>query len=63
MIVKRTSIISGRESEMDLPVTQEQIERWSGGELIQRVFPDLTSDQREFLISGITPEEWNSIYS
>lgn len=36
----------------DLPITVEQVTRWRhGGGLIQRVFPDLTDDQRELLIS------------
>ena len=30
---------------------------WRDGELIQNVFPQLTVDQREMLMTGITPEE------
>lgn len=50
---------------MDLPVTQEDIDRcWglspNGTEHIQDVFPDLSADQREFLKTGITPEEWEA---
>ena len=26
--------------------------------LIQDVFPELTNDEREFIMTGITPEEW-----
>jgi hypothetical protein len=32
------------------------------GELIQKAFPDLSSDDREFLISGYSPEGWSLIY-
>ena len=28
------------------------------GELIQNVFPDLSPDDREFLMTGVTAEEW-----
>jgi hypothetical protein len=28
--------------------------------LIQHVFPDLSEDHREFLISGTTPAEWDA---
>ncbi len=30
---------------------------WRDGELIQNVFPQLSADQREMLMTGITPEE------
>jgi len=62
MKITKKSIISGKEVTMDLPITEEQIRRWEQGELAQRVFPNLTPDQREFLISGITPGEWNKIF-
>lgn len=29
---------------------------------IQNTFPQLTDDQREFLMTGITPDEWNEIF-
>jgi len=31
--------------------------------MIQDAFPFLTNEEREFLISGLTPEEWNRIFS
>lgn len=44
---------------MDLNITQEQLDRWvDGNELIQNIFPSLTKGEREFLVTGITPEEW-----
>lgn len=58
MQVTRTSMFTGKVHTMDLPITQEQIDRWQGGELVQNVFPDLTPDQREFLMTGVTAEEW-----
>ena len=59
MIVERTSPMSGRATRRDLPVTQEQLERWRGGELIQDVCPHLSEDDREFLITGMTEEDWD----
>ena len=59
MIVSNVSIISGKQYGMDLNITQEQYEEWLHTErLVQDIFPDLSADEREFLISGITPEEW-----
>tara|TARA_R110002020_G_scaffold6662_5_gene28232 strand:- start:1815 stop:1997 length:183 start_codon:yes stop_codon:yes gene_type:complete len=46
---------------MDLPVTQMQLQEWKDGGLIQNVFPDLTPDEREFIQTGITPNEWQQV--
>jgi len=63
MLVKKTSIFSGDTNEMELDITQEQMDRWQkGGELIQNVFPHLSPEQREFLMSGATPEEWDRLF-
>ena len=63
MIIKRTSAISGKQREMDLPVTQEQLEKYASGMYnIQDVFPNLTPDQREFIKTGITSEEWDFMF-
>jgi hypothetical protein len=59
MLIRNKSIISGEEREMDLPITEEQLNNWKNGMLIQNAMPNLTPAQREFLISGITPEEWD----
>ena len=61
MIIYRRSLISGKTNTMDLPVTLEQIEQWRGGSLIQDVFPDLTREEREFIKTGITPNEWKQV--
>ena len=58
MLITRKSMFSGTESTMDLDVTAEQLERWQGGELIQNVFSHLTAGEREFIKTGVTPEEW-----
>jgi hypothetical protein len=35
---------------------------WSKGLLIQDAFPWLTPDEREFIKTGITPEEWKAAF-
>lgn len=62
MIIKRKSMVSGIERCLDLPVTQEQIDAWENGELIQNAMPDLTPDQREFIKTGTTAEEWDETF-
>lgn len=62
MKITKTSTLTGRVHTMDLPITQEQIDRWERGTLIQVAMPRLNPDEREFLISGITPEEWEETF-
>tara|TARA_R110002020_G_scaffold22920_12_gene76896 strand:+ start:1288 stop:1509 length:222 start_codon:yes stop_codon:yes gene_type:complete len=58
MLVSRVSQFSGISRTLDLPITQEQLDSWMEGKLIQEAFPHLSADQREFLMTGSTPEEW-----
>jgi len=63
VVVHKKSMVSGRLNSMLLPTTQGKIEYWiESGKLIQDVMPDLSDDQREFLMSGITPREWNDMF-
>lgn len=59
MKITRKSMISGIERTMDLPITEIQMLAWQNGGLIQDVMPHLSPSQREFLMTGITDEEWN----
>ena len=60
--ITKTSMLSGNMSTMDLPIRQGQLDRWLSGELIQNAMPNLNADQREFLMTGITPAEWNEMF-
>jgi hypothetical protein len=59
MLIKRQSIFSAITRVRDLPITQEQYDAWAGGALIQEAMPHLSADDREFLMTGSTPEEWD----
>lgn len=62
MKIQRRSPFSGKMNEWDIPVTQEQLDAWARGMLIQQAMPDLTPDQREFIMTGITPAEWDETF-
>lgn len=62
MEITRVSMLTDKERTQEIPVTQEQLDNWRGGTLIQHAMPNLTDDQREFLMTGITPEEWDEIF-
>jgi len=63
MKIERTSAMSGVTRTLDLPVTQEQLDAWKGGELIQNAMPHLSADEREFIMTGITNEEWGKLFN
>ena len=55
------SILSGDIHTRDVDVTYEQLNAWKGGILIQEAMPHLNADDREFIKTGITPEEWSEL--
>lgn len=58
MLIRRRSVVSRRETERVMNVTPAQLQAWRDGELIQRAMPQLSAEEREFLMTGITPPEW-----
>jgi hypothetical protein len=67
MLITRTSQISKTNSTMELDITYEQLDRvnnrFQTKELIQNIVPNLSMEEREFLITGITPKEWNELFN
>ena len=57
MIITMTSLFTGKKNQMDLDVTPDQLDRWQEGELIQKIFPHLSIDEREFLITRVSIDE------
>ena len=59
----RRSALTDRVSSMMIDVSYAQVVAWEdGGELIQNAMPNLTDNEREFLMTGITPEEWDDMF-
>lgn len=55
----RKSALSGKVRTRDIDVTAKQLAAWESGMPIQQAMPHLSADDREFILSGITPDEWN----
>ena len=53
--------MTGNVHEMDLDITEDQLNDWNQGQLIQDVMPELSPDAREFLMTGITSDECDSL--
>lgn len=62
MLITRVSIFSGVQRSLEIAVTQAQLEEWAGGTLIQKAMPDITNAEREFIMNGVTQEEWDEMF-
>ena len=62
MLIKRKSPFSGEDNEREIEVTEVQMELWQSGMCIQNAMPHLSADDREFLMTGITSEEWDETF-
>jgi len=63
MKITRKSTITGIQRTFDIPVNPEDYMSWQAGYgNIQDLMPYLSDDHREFILSGITPEEWESAF-
>ena len=63
MLITRTSILSGKTRTKQINVNQSQIDKWEAGMLIQDAMPDVSVDEREFIMTGSTPEEWDLYFN
>ncbi|QGJ95029.1 hypothetical protein SEA_REDWATTLEHOG_168 [Gordonia phage RedWattleHog] len=68
MKITKVSALSGKTNEMDLDITEDRLLAWQNAadddpnRFVQHAFPDLTDDEREFLITGVTQEEWDATF-
>ena len=56
------SAVSGIIRTEDINVTSEQLAAWDKGALAQEVFSNISADDREFIMTGITPAEWKEFF-
>ena len=62
MKITKQSMFTGKTSSMEIDVSQSEIDAWQDGELIQVAMPNLSSGEREFIKTGVTPEEWDETF-
>jgi hypothetical protein len=46
---------------LEIPVSVEQLDAWQAGSNIQDAMPELDATLREFVMTGITAEEWDEL--
>ena len=64
MKLSRVSPLTGKTNTMDLPtLTQERLDGWLRSRaLVQNAFPELSADAREFILTGYTQDDWDSMF-
>jgi len=62
VLINKRSMLSGACNTREIPVTQEQLDAWISGVLIQVAMPNVSPDDREFIKTGITPDEWDAAF-
>ena len=64
MKVTRKSAISGKKTTMDINITEDQLKDWTDNpeKLMVEGLVHLSNDERDFLLTGITPEDWNDVF-
>ena len=61
MLIEKRSMLTNKTHIREIDVTKEQVESWQGGMLIQEAMPNLSVDDREFIMTGTTPDEWDAM--
>lgn len=65
MQITKTSDFTGKVNTQELPITQAEYDAWRNAgnddskRFVQNAFPQLSADEREFLLTGITAAEWD----
>ena len=66
--VKKQSRHTGKLNTRSLDITQDEYDSYMSRrrkgttDLIQNEFPNLSLDDREFIMTGATPEEWDDLF-
>lgn len=59
MFVSRVSILTGKITSRDLPITPDQLADWKFSKRrVQEAFPHLSAEDQEYLLNGTTRDEW-----
>ncbi len=61
MLITRQSLMTGIIRSLEIPVSVEQLDAWQAGSNIQDAMPELDATLREFVMTGITAEEWDEL--
>jgi|TARA_R110000787_G_scaffold63216_7_gene142442 hypothetical protein len=63
MLITKKSLFTGRVNSLEIDVTQADLDAWEDGMLIQDAMPDLTADEREFIMTGSNGNDWDAMFN
>ena len=64
MFITKTSMISGHQNTIWIEgLTSGMLKKWEDGALAQDALKGIPQEMREFVMTGITPEEWDKTFS
>ena len=63
--LERKSPKTGKVNSMDLATTKESLDEYYGGSVryVQDIFSNLNAEEREFIMTGYTPSDWNELFA
>ena len=63
LLVRRSPFGGVHEAILGMPYTDFRAcyDEWQNGAMIQKAFSELDADAREFIMTGITPEQWEDM--
>ena len=62
--ITKCSLMSGKEHTMEIEVTAQQlVDYFIHGKVIHKAMPEVPKEHREFIMTGITPEEWDQTFA
>lgn len=63
IVLNRVSPFSGKSVTRTLNVDIKKLRQWERKDLLlQEAFPHLSADDREWIKTGILPEEWDEMF-
>ena len=63
ILLVRVSPLTGETNEMLINCTPEEYANWKFNRvLIQEAMPRASADEREFCMTGYTPEDWEKLF-
>jgi Na+-transporting NADH:ubiquinone oxidoreductase subunit NqrF len=62
MLITRKSPVTESINTIEIDITEAQLESWKAGTLIQVAMPGTTAAEREFIMTGLTVEDWETLF-
>lgn len=63
MPITRTSIFTGATQTIFIPgLTRAMLDKWQAGTPAQDAFVGIDAGLREFIMTGTSPDEWDSMF-